>query len=325
MHSSTEERFRILSIDGGGVRGYLAARILANIESYLARKKKDEQSIGLRFDFIAGTSTGGIISLALALGRRASEVAAFYEANIPAIFGARQRRGRLSRLFRPKYDPAALREALEEFFGDTTLHDVKADVCVVAVSLQNAKVRLYKSDYLDRNAARLDEKLVDIALATSAAPTYFPAHSSVHSHNLVDGGVGANNPSMIALVDALQFERPSKRGTPPPKLDELRNRITMVSIGTGEQCGMPYTLGLKRLSQGGVVNWGFNFYQAAIESQSQLAHFQAKFLLRDGDSYLRINPLLKFPMDLDNIEMVPELRNLSDLTGDVEDFLNRIF
>jgi len=80
--------------------------------------------------------------------------------------------------------------------------------------LKMADERGVQTDYLARNAGRLGERLVDVGLATTAAPTYLKAHSSTFSANLVDGGLAANNPSMVALVDALQFERKSKRGTP---------------------------------------------------------------------------------------------------------------
>jgi hypothetical protein len=326
MGAVSEEKFTILSLDGGGVRGYLAAKILENIENYLNSRDADRAPIGKRFDLIAGTSTGGIIALGLALGRTASEIASFYKENIPAIFGATQKRNCILQLLKPKYQSAALEKSLTEFFGNSTLKNVQTDVCVVSLSLQNAKARIYKSDYLARNIGRLDEKLVDIALATSAAPTYFAAHSTQYSTNLVDGGVCANNPSMIALVDAFQFERPSKRGI---KLShEIPNglkKVVMLSIGTGEQCEMRYKLGLKRLSKGGLLNWGSNFYKVSIESQSQLVHAQTKFFLREPYSYMRINPQLKFSMDIDDIENVSELLNLADLTRETEIVLKQNF
>lgn len=305
--------FTILSLDGGGVRGFLSATVLANLEAFLNQRRGEQLPIGARFDLIAGTSTGGIQALGLAYGLPASALAAFFEAHSATVFSKRRRAGFFARIFRPAYDANILRSALETVFpAPATLVDLKTDVCITSVSLQNAKPRLYKTDYLYRNSARLTESLVDIALSTSAAPTYFAAHSSKHSSNLVDGGVCANNPAIIALVDALQFQRPSKRGTKEPT---DRSEIALLSIGTGESCAMSYDY--KKLASGGEWDWARSFYQVAIESQSELIHFQAKFFLKH---YLRVNPALKFPMALDEHEKLPELKNIADLTRDLEHF-----
>lgn len=331
-------QFRILAIDGGGVRGALAARILTNVEAYLNREDGKAVHLGRRFDLIAGTSTGGIIALALAIGISAQDTLSFYGTFIPEIFGKSNKNGLLRSLTAPMYRVDALRNALMTIFEDKTLRDVVTDVCIPAVALQNAMPRLYKSGYLARNAGRLDEKLLDIALATSAAPAFFPAHSGKFSTNLVDGGMCANNPSMIALVEAMQFETPSKRGIPPP-IEGKRQfaDIAMLSIGTGEPCGMPYKM--DKLKAGGLMAWSMNLDRTrpifppapvipAVEmlmySQSQLAHFQTSFLL-GSDNYLRVNPRLAFPMRLDDIAKVGELKNLGDLTADIENYLRRNF
>jgi patatin-like phospholipase/acyl hydrolase len=326
---------RVLSLDGGGVRGVLSARILSNAEALLNKRYGDNVSIGQRFNLIAGTSTGGIIALALALGRRASEVADFYEKTVPSIFGKPHKASAYKSICSPFYKSDRLRSALVDFFGeDCTLNDVVTDVCITAVSLQNAMPRFYKSGYLGRNAPRLDEKLVDVALATSAAPIYFPAHSLKHSANLVDGGLCANNPSMVALVEAIQFERVSgDTGEPADASKRQLEDIVLVSVGTGQQCAMPYDM--DKLRDGGVKQWAARFdrnrdgypfiapdvpiLEIILNSQSEVVHFQTKFLL--GKNYLRINPQLRFAMGLDEVEKVEELKNLSDVTAADEAFL----
>lgn len=334
--ASTNKKFRVLTIDGGGTRGVLSARILSNIETTLNRRYNQEVPIGKRFDFIVGTSTGGIIALALAMGRRADEVVRFYEEHIPNIFGKRHKARFPYWLGSPFYKPESLRVALTEFFKDATLRDMSTDVCVTAVSLQNAAPRFYKSEYLTRNAARSDEKLVEIALATSAAPVYFPAHSMHRSASLIDGGICANNPSLVALVDALQFQVASKRGTPPPPdgSKRLLSDIVLLSIGTGMPAGMPYNI--DKLRNGGTSAWIFGLdrsnpsfpfaspivplIEILMQSQSQLADFQTGFLL-GPQNYLRINPQLKFSMSLDNVDKITELKNLCDVTVSIEKFL----
>jgi patatin-like phospholipase/acyl hydrolase len=314
----SKELFRILSLDGGGTRGYFSALALGNIETYLNKRDGVDRPLGTYFDLIAGTSTGAIIALALALGMQAREIAKFYEDNIPLIFKKGIIRN-VSQFFRPIYDADDLTKCVSRFFGDATLAHVKTDVCVVCTSLQNAKPRLYKSDYLVRNAGRLDERLADIAVASSAAPVYFKAHSLRHSTNLVDGGLCANNPSIVGLVEALQFERISKRGSAKPS---GHADLCLLSIGTGEQCGMPYNI--DSVKEAGVLNWlkipSTPLLEVVFQSQSQLVHFQAQFLMKE--KYFRINPLLKFPMKLDDTRRLFELKNLADVTREIEVFLN---
>jgi patatin-like phospholipase/acyl hydrolase len=311
--------FRLLALDGGGVRGLLTARILANIELHLSQDKAAVTPLGLHFDLIAGTSTGGIIALALAAGESAQTILSFYEMYIPKIFATLQKRNPLHSLLRPKYKSDALKSAVEGFFKERTLEDVLADVCITSVALQTGKPRLYKSGYLASNRERLTEKLSDIALSTSAAPTFFKAHSTDHSQNLVDGGICANNPSLIALIDSLQFDGPSKRGTAKPS--DCAG-IALLSVGTGEQPMMPYKVG--SLNDGGIADWNRHLITLLMESQSILAESQTRFLLPPAN-YLRVNPQLKSPMQLDDVSKLDELKNLSSVTREIELFLKRHF
>lgn len=315
--------FRILSIDGGGVRGYLAASILANIEAYLNGLSGDAQPLGKRFDLIAGTSAGGLIAMGLALGRSAAEVRDLFVTSMPAIFGTQNRRSRLGQIKYPRYGSAPVEAALKEFFQGATLETLSVDACITSVSLIDAKPRLHKTDYLSRNTGRLSESLVDIGLATTAAPTYFQAHSSKFSANLIDGGLAANNPSMIALVDAMQFERKSKRGEPRPTLgpNAAGDGILMISVGTGQPGPLPYNH--EKLVTGGWVDWILPVIEVVQLSQAQLVHHQTKFLL--GESYLRIDPVLNVPVKLDDADHFLELRNKADIDAASEVFLKRFF
>ena len=320
------EQFRILSLDGGGVRGVLTARILMNIERYLNDLTGANLPLGKRFDLVAGTSVGGLIALGLAAGKSAADVLSFCEEHIPHVFGANQARSFFGWLRRPKYSSAPLASALKAFLGDATLKDVVTDVCITSVSLQNAKPRLHKSGYLARNADRLGETLVDVGLATSAAPTYFQSHSGQLSTGLVDGGLCANNPSVVGIVEALQFEGASKRGSDVGKRPRTLEDIVVLSVGTGDPCAMPYDhralkgAGLRRwIVTRGSTGPTVPLIDVATESQSVLAHFQAMFLVKER--YLRVNPQLKVPMRLDQADSVGELKNLADLTREIEQFL----
>lgn len=316
--------FRILSIDGGGVRGYLSASILANVESYIDQLTGGSKPLGQRFDLIAGTSAGGIIALGLALGRKASDLRDLFAKLVPDVFSNANRTFAAVRGICPRYSAEPLLKHLNNFFMDATLVNLETDACITSVSLIDAKPRLHKTDYFARNTGRLNEKLTNIAMATSAAPTYFPAQSTIHSANLIDGGVAANNPSIIALVDALQFERPSKRGTPKPLLQAEDNSkaAVLLSVGTGQPGPLPYDY--EKLIDGGWFQWAKPILEVVLLSQAQLVHHQAGFLL-GNDRYLRIDPILNVPVKLDDAAHFLELRNKADVDANAEQFLKLHF
>jgi len=327
------KKFKVLSLDGGGIRGYLSIKILANIEKILNEQNNENINIGQRFDLIVGTSTGGIIASALSIGKSAEEVLELYKNLIPKVFQTEE-----NGVFSPKYSNSVLKQELEEILKDNRLSDVKTDLCITSVDVENATPRFHKSGYFDRNSPRLDEKLVDLALATSAAPTYFPLVSTKHSTNLTDGGIVANNPSMVGLIDAMQIN------------DNNLDNIILLSIGTGEQPCMPYEI--DKLKNAGKQNWivdiddntkvskaikahkegksilkickdfifskqkvfdskGSPLIELLMDSQSKLAHFQVGFLLKNN--YLRINPKMNTSIALDDASKVDNLNNVADV------------
>jgi patatin-like phospholipase/acyl hydrolase len=305
-----------LALDGGGARGYLSAGILKNVELYLDNKTGQQVPLGKRFDLIAGTSAGGIIALGLGLGYTAAKIEKIFGDLVATVFAATERAWYTTRLWSPEYGVETLTRSLKALFGDSTLRDVTTDVCITAVSLENGRPRFHKSNYRATYEARLDELLVDVALATSAAPTYFPAHNLKHSHDLVDGGVCANNPSMIALAESGRFERKSKRGT-EPVTNPLKD-VVLISIGTGELPSMPYDA--DTLASAGLLEWAQHISDVMFQSQSEIAHSQASLFL--GSQYLRINPLLKFTMSLDDVTKLNSLQNFMDIEGSHQAFLD---
>lgn len=320
-----DQRFRILSLDGGGVRGYLTVSILEKIEEYLNVHCASQMHIGRRFDLISGTSIGGILALGLALGYSARDLRGKLYDLIPKVFGQKSRRDQLTALCNPKYNSECLEEEVQALFGSKTLDDLETDVCVTSLSLIDAKPRLHKTDYFSRNMGRIATKLVDVAMATAAAPTYFKAHSSEYSANLVDGGLIANNPSVIALIDACQFQRASKRGVQPPTLhpDSARTPL-LLSVGTGKLGPLPYDY--KCMVNGGLMQWARPIHEVILLGQSQLVDFQIKFLLNAiGGGYLRINPTLNVPIKLDDAVGFGDLRNKADVDSECEQFLNQNF
>lgn len=319
MPQDADRRFVILSLDGGGARGLLTAYILRNVEQLLDRHFGDRVPLGRRVDLIAGTSTGGILALGLGSGRSAAELVEWYQERIPRIFAAPMALKLARCLFGPRHQSTELRKALSVFFGDRTLADAKSDLCIVSVALRTAMPRLYKTGYLSRNHSRESERMIDVAMATSAAPTYFGAVSPpVGGGPLIDGGLCANNPSIVALVDALQYERAtSMRMRPRPQVERLRDDIILISVGTGKRGTMPYTP--ERLVKGGFVFWARPAIEVFAEAQSALADRQAAFLI--GANYLRINPPMGAEVSLDDSRGAEDLRVLSDLDKSASDFI----
>jgi len=196
--TDTSPPFQILSIDGGGIRGMFAAAVLAHLEKDL------ETRIADHFDLITGTSTGGIIALALGLGMPPAEILEFYLTHGRAIF-PQGLRGHLRSLlhwgFR-KHNPTPLESALRECFGDRLLGHSSKRVVIPTFNMDGNDVRLFKTAHHER--LRRDHKIPvwQIAMATTAAPTYLPGFLGIDRQWLIDGGVWANNPTMVGLTEA---------------------------------------------------------------------------------------------------------------------------
>jgi predicted acylesterase/phospholipase RssA len=204
---------KILSIDGGGIKGLFPAAFLASIEKHLNRPLWEY------FDLIVGTSTGGIIALALGLGLKAEEIKNLYLELGDSIFPKSRWSSKIRRLWTPKYDPANLKAALQTTLGDHKLGDSNTRLVIPALDGVRNRVHVYKTRHHPRFEKDWAERMVDVALSTSAAPTYFPAHITENGNFLVDGGMWANNPLGVAAVEGVTV------------LDWPRDSICALSIG----------------------------------------------------------------------------------------------
>lgn len=197
------KKFKILSIDGGGIKGLYSAQLLAKFEEVFNVKISD------CFDMLCGTSTGGIIALAASLKIPMKDVVTFYEQKGPAIFNEKLKtRPHGDKLliarqaaFGGKYSAIPLRLALEEVFGSRKLEESNNFLCIPSYNTNTAIPRIFKKDY--SNFTEDDKKrYVDVALATAAAPTYFPM-MEIEDDQFVDGGLWANNPILVGLTEFL--------------------------------------------------------------------------------------------------------------------------
>jgi uncharacterized protein len=286
--------FRILSFDGGGIRGLLSTLLLRRLidESLVS------DLIG-RVDMFAGTSTGGLIALGLAAEIPLDTIKDLYLRAGPKIFAENflgQFRD-VGNLFRPQYSNRELRQVLAETFGDRTLGDLKRHVMVPAFELDNLKGKRPSEsrrwsakifhNFPNREADK-DRLVRDVALYTCSAPTYFPV-----ADGFIDGCVFANNPSVCAIAQAI--DRRWRRG---PRLHDLR----LLSIGSGQQ--IAYLAGDEH--HWGVVQWGVKIIPILMEASQETAHFQCAQLLGDSQ-YCRVQPI--FPVDhrMDSMDGIPQM------------------
>ena len=198
---------RILAIDGGGVRGAFPAALLASLEQDL------DQPIGRYFDLVSGTSTGGIVAIGLALGMSATEILKLYENKGPTIFaqahsgvrGWAERRIRSCRglIWTPKHSADELRDALHEVLGERKFGEAQTRLVIPAWHPQTQRVYIFKTAHHSRLRTDYKELAIDAAMATAAAPTYYAQHFTANDVGLIDGSIWANNPTGIAVVEAV--------------------------------------------------------------------------------------------------------------------------
>jgi patatin-like phospholipase/acyl hydrolase len=159
---------RILSIDGGGIRGALPASFLATLEDSLGQPVADY------FDLIVCTSTRGIIALGLGAGLTANEILSFYETHGPKIFAGNRLLRYLRQIGFSKYDPAPLRNALQVVFENKKLGDSTKRLVIPSLNLDSGEVHVWKTSHHLRLERDYKCTMVEVAMATAAAPTYFP-------------------------------------------------------------------------------------------------------------------------------------------------------
>ena len=278
-------RFQILSLDGGGIKGIFSVAVLAAIEEDLNINVVDH------FDLIAGTSTGGIIAIGLGLGLRPREILEFYVREGPAIFGGWSFLKQYRHLVKRKYSANALEAALKRTFKEKRFGDSKQRLVIPSYNIGEDDVYLFRTPHEER--LRRDYKVPawQVAKATSAAPSFFPCTKDVGGMRLIDGGVWANNPTLVAIVEA---HGPLK----VPLAD-----IHVLSIGTSD----PIVQRPKELDEGGVLAWAGAAVDIIMRGQSVGVNNQAKFLLGE-DRVVRLDP--RVPNDeysLDGIHKATEL------------------
>lgn len=295
---------RILCIDGGGIKGTLPAAFLASLEKDL------QEPIGRYFDLIAGTSTGGILALGLGLGHSASSLLKLYEDRGPTIFGQEQDADAKKRwpskaltklkdfgrhLVQPKHDADILARELEAVLHDAKIGDAQTRLVIPAWDPDQRSPYIYKTAHHERLTTDYLRPALDAALATAAAPTYFKRHRTSDDVGLTDGGTWANNPTAIAVVEAISI-----LGWQPPE-------VRVLSLGCSDEVYMlPEEPGLAQIN--------LKLLNLYTDGQSHGALGMAKLLLNhpyDGERLHRYSPPVPSGFfSLDDTSKIKRLKGL---------------
>lgn len=271
---------KVLSIDGGGIRGVIPTMVLDKIESMTGKPVSE------LFDLIAGTSTGGIIAMAMSVpgedGPRwsAHEYLRVFPETAATIFPHSMRHlvRAAEGLLAEKYSASGVEQVARDLFGDRMLSAALTDVMISGYSLEERRPVFFKSAKAKSNT-EFDLPMRVVARASTAAPTYFtPAKIEIGDQDdylaVVDGGVFANNPAMCAYVEA-------RRMYPDAE-------ISVLSLGTGE---MTVRIPYEEAQHWGAARWARPILAVTLDGSNHAIDYQLKHLLGPG-GYLRLQPML---------------------------------
>lgn len=294
---------KVLSLDGGGIRGLIPSTILTEIESRMGKP------ISHCFDLIAGTSTGGILALGLTCPNSggapqysAADLCGLYRDFGSDIFKATFARKckTLGGLLHAKYSHKPLESILNGYFGSVTLNDAVTPVLISSYDIERRVPFFFKSWKDDRRHI----SMFDAARATSAAPTFFEPHQvsiSGKMRTLIDGAVYLNNPAMSAYVEA-------------KKMFPMEEDIMVVSIGTGQNTR---PIEYSDAKGWGMLSWTVPVINIVLDGVSKAVDYQLKLVL--GERFIRLQTTLdRASDDMDRSDLI----NLSALESEGEDILS---
>jgi len=273
--SNGQELIKILSIDGGGVRGIIPSMVLAEIEN------KTGKRIAEMFDLMAGTSAGGIITLGLNVKGQngkpkfsAKEISKFFTDDCPEVFKKSPWKKFTSGfgLLDEKYDHEPLVTVLKKYMGETKLKSCKTKTLISTYDILNRHPQFFKS----WSPSYENHKMREIARATSAAPTYFEPMELKMKHNnavLVDGGVFINNPAVSAYAEAIRLIKEGKLPKKP---------ILIISLGTGE---LTRKITYKEAKDWGLIQWVRPVLDVVFDGVSDAVDYQLNLILGKGKFY----------------------------------------
>ena len=303
------KKVRILSIDGGGIRGILPGIVLSQLETKLQKKVKDPNlRLSDMFDFMAGTSTGGILTLAYLTPNKnnrpkltAMEAVNLYLDRGDEIFDVslwqqiKSKKG----ITDEKYDASELEEALDDTFGESKLSNLLKPCIISSYDIRNGKPHFFKQHKAKNEIDNF--KVKDVARATSAAPTYFEAARVKNDigtpYPLIDGGVFVNNPALVAYSEVRSLKFKNIDHFPTAK------DMMIISIGTGS---VSKSYEYKKAKDWGAIGWIKPIIEIMMSGNSKNVHYHLTkiFDTLDKESkkdYHRLEPkILSADPEMDN-------------------------
>lgn len=284
---------KILCVDGGGIRGVFPIAILHAMEEEL------KTPIGEMFDVVAGTSTGAIIAAAVSINKNMSELLYNYMKYGEKIFVRQAKVG----LFKSVYSDRYLRRLLKKAFGELTLADIEKPLIIPAVDITHGKPFVHRSNYGHSDSDNLSIKIWDAVLSSCSAPVYFPPNNVENRYLSIDGGLWANNPSLVCITESIHYFKKNL------------NDLKIVSLGTGMQ-KIDFTIESNKYW--GVKQWlPFHFpslkvtpklLDLALNLSSESVTYHSQLLLKEN--YLRINEELGEEVPFDDVTYMDHLIEL---------------
>ncbi|MCG8699177.1 MAG: patatin-like phospholipase family protein [Bacteroidales bacterium] len=314
------KKVRILSIDGGGIRGILPGIILNQLEIKLQKQTgNSDLRLSDMFDFMAGTSTGGILTLSYLTPNRdgrpkltAMDAVNLYLERGDEIFDVStwHKMKSVTGFSDEKYDAKELEEALHDTFEETKLNDLLKPCIITSYDIRNGKPHFFKQSKANSDTFNFSVK--DIARATSAAPTYFETARIKNNIGtpfpLIDGGVFANNPALVAYSESRTMKFEGIAHLPTAK------DMMIVSIGTGSVIN-PYEY--KKAKNWGAIGWIKPLIDIMMSGNAQTVHYHLTQIYdtldsKDKADYHRLEPkVIKADTEMDNA-CVNNMMNLKE-------------
>jgi len=283
--------FKILTLDGGGARGLYSLHILKRIS------EEFKANLSSNFDMIVGTSTGAIIAAALSIDYPIGDLTKLYERDGARIF--QRQRFSFHGYHRSKYKKDNLLAMLDSILGQKTMTDSKTRLVIPATDISNGSVFVFKSPYLEDFVRDADILLRDAVMASCSAPTYFDPQV-VREYLIADGGLWANNPTMVGLTEALG------------KLKESITEIKILSIGTGTGHKYYKPDGSTRKSWGLLTGWkGSTLIDMILNLQSASVENTVGLIL-DQKNYVRLTFSTDKDLRLDDLRLLREMKSKAD-------------
>ena len=299
-----KKNFKILALDGGGIRGLYTSIILEKIQENFSINFKED------FDLLVGTSTGSIIASCIALDVPIKKITELYEIEGKNIFSKRCYR---FRAFQSKYKKDGLKNVLNKKFKNIKLGEIEKPLMIVSADMLNDNVYIHKSNYLakiENHTRDKETKLSDAVLSSCSAPTYFNPQRLNNGYFLCDGGIWANNPSILGFTEAVS------------KFKQTIDKIFILSIGTGNK-QINYDTNKKF--------WGFltgwkttKLIDYLLSLSSEGVNNISTLLLKEN--YVRINTNIDY--ELDDVQHLDNLKSYADkcflINSDkIKKFLNK--